>query len=199
MLIIGITGGIGTGKTTVAKMFARRGAIVLDADLTAHRLIEPRRIAWRKIIVSFGKDILNRNGTVNRKLLADKVFADRRSLKKLCDIIHPLVYKEIKKVIGSIKRRGPAAVIVLDVPLLLESGKKSMVDVLIVVKCSRSKQVKRARKKLGLTHSQFLQRLKSQMQLRDKIRAADFVIDNSGSIGSTEKQAMDIWERLEKS
>lgn len=196
MLIIGVTGGFGTGKTTVAKIFKELGAIVLDADIIAHKLIEPKKTAWRKIKGYFGSEILNKDETINRKALAEAVFSDKKRLKKLCNIIHPLVYKEIERTLNKIRRTKPDCVVVLDIPLLLETGAKSKVDKLVVVKANRDAQIKRASKNLGLTRKQILQRIEAQMPLREKIKAADFVIDNSGTLNSTRRQAIGIWKNL---
>lgn len=196
MLIIGVTGGVGTGKTTVSKIFRQLGAIVLDADEIAHRLIEPKKKAFKEVINYFGNEILNDDKTINRKALAEIVFSDSAHLKKLCDLIHPLVYKEIERHLGKIKRSSPNAIAVLDIPLLLESGGRSMVDKLIVVKSKRDVQIKRASKNLGLNRRYILQRIKAQMPLQKKIKAADFVIDNSGTLKSTREQAIKIWKML---
>lgn len=198
MLIIGITGSLGTGKTTVAKIFKRLGAVVLDADVIAHRLIEPNTAAWKKIKNYFGRGILRKGGTIKRKVLAEEVFSDRRRLKKLCGIIHPLVYKEIEKEVKKIKKANPGAVVVLDVPLLLESGGRSKVDILIVVAARRDIQIWRAIRKFGLTRAEVLRRIKAQMPLSEKVKAADVVIDNNGRLSATERQTVGIWKRLVK-
>jgi len=196
MLIIGITGSLGTGKTTVAKIFKRMGAIVLDADEIARRLIEPNTPAWTRIKGYFGEGILRKDGRINRKALAKEVFSDRRRLNKLCGIIHPLVYKEIEKKVKEIKKSNAKAVVALDVPLLLESGGRSKVDKLVVVTAARDVQIKRAIRKFGLTRAEILQRIEAQMPLSEKERAADFIIDNKGSLSATERQAVKIWKNL---
>lgn len=196
MLIIGITGSLGTGKTTVAKIFKKLGAVVLDADEIAHRLIEPDTAAWKKIKDYFGAGILKKNGAINRRVLAEEVFADKRRLNKLCGIIHPLVYKEMLREVERIKKRNSGAVVALDVPLLLESGGRSKVDKLIVVTASRDVQLKRAMGKFGLIRADALRRIRAQMPLGEKIKAADFIIDNNGKLSATKKQAADIWKKL---
>lgn len=196
MLIIGVTGGMGTGKTTVARIFERLGAVSLDADEIAHRLIEPKTKAYSEVVNYFGNEVLNRDKTINRKALAKQAFSSKRRLKKLCEIIHPLVYKEIEGRLKKIKKLKPKAIVVLDVPLLLESGGRSKVDKLVVVKSKREVQLKRAAKNLGLSRPQILKRIKAQMPLRKKINAADFVIDNNGTPKATRKQVSDIWKML---
>ncbi len=196
MLIIGITGNIGTGKTTVAKIFKKLGAVVIDADEIAHALIEPSKPAWKKIKSFFGDSILNDDDTINRRALSKIVFADRCRLKRLCDIVHPLVYRDINSKLIEIKKAKPNAVVVLDAPLLIESGCRSKIDKLIVVSCRRDVQIKRTCKRFGIKRSQVLERLKAQMPLKDKIKLADFVIDNSGSPSRTERQAISVWKRL---
>ncbi|MDP2943484.1 MAG: dephospho-CoA kinase [Candidatus Omnitrophota bacterium] len=196
MLIIGITGSLGTGKTTVAKIFKRLGAVVLDADEIAHRLIAPNTPAWRRIKGYFGDGILRKDGKINRKALAKEVFSERGRLNKLCGIIHPLVYKEIGKKVKEIKKINAEAVVVLDIPLLLESGGRSKVDKLVVVTAGSDVQIKRAVRKFGLTRKEVLQRIEAQMPLGEKEKAADFVIDNKGSLCATERQAVEIWKNL---
>lgn len=196
MLIVGVTGSIGTGKTTVAKLFRRMGAVVIDADEIAHRLMEPDKPVWKKIVSRFGKGILKRGRYINRKVLGKKVFSDRRQLKRLCDIIHPAVYKEIRVRVTGIRKADPSAIIVLDVPLLLESGGEREVDKLIVVSAPRQAQLKRSRAKFDLKRSDIMRRIKAQMPLKEKEKAADFVIDNGGDLISTGKQARAIWKKL---
>ena len=196
MLIVGVTGGIGSGKTTVAEMFRRIGAVVIDADEISHQLIYPGRPAWKKIVSTFGKAVLRRDYFIDRKVLAQKVFSDSRQLKKLSGIIHPLVYKAIREKIARIKRPAPSAVVILDVPLLLESGGRKHADKLVVVAAPRDVQLKRACEKFGIGRFDALRRIKAQMPLKEKIKIADFVIDNGGSLISTEKQVRVIWKKL---
>jgi len=195
-MILAVTGSIGTGKTTVARMLARMGAFVIDADEISHQLIYPGRPAWKKIVSVFGKSILNRDYSIDRKALAKKVFSDPKRLKKLCGIIHPLVYKEMRGKIRKIRKAEPSAVIVVDVPLLLESGGERYADKVIVVSAPLKIQLARACGKFGISRSDVALRIKAQIPLKDKIKAADFVIDNSGSLVSTAKQARAIWKKI---
>ena len=171
-MIIGITGGYGSGKSSVAGEFARLGAKVIDADRIVHGLID----------------------APTRRDLAKVVFKRKRYLELLCRIIHPLVIKEIKK---QLKRDAhKKMIIVIDAPLLIESGLSSIVDKLIVVKTKKETQIKRAIKSSGLKRKEVLRRIGFQLPLSKKIKLADFVIDNEATFKETRKQVKDIWERL---
>lgn len=196
MLIIGVTGGIGTGKTTVAKMLRRLGATVVDADEAAHRAMEPGNPAWNKIVARFGRKVLRHDGYIDRRALGAKVFADKEKLRKLCSILHPEVYKRMRAVVNRTKRADSSAVVALDVPLLLETGGRKYIDKLIVVSAPREVQVRRACRKFGLGRDQVIKRIRMQMPLSRKVKAADFVVDNGGSMISTEKQVRAIWKKL---
>lgn len=191
-LIIGITGSFGSGKTTVAGIFSSLGAEVIDADKIAHRVISPKTKVYKAVVNAFGRDILKKNGSIDRGKLSGIVFNDKELLGKLNKIIHPEVIRQIKIAINNSFKE----VIVLDVPLLIEAGLKSMVDNLVVVKISRKVQIERLVNKTSLTKQEILKRIKAQMPLREKIRIADFIIDNNGTAGNTYKQAVEAWEKV---
>ncbi|MEK6727451.1 MAG: dephospho-CoA kinase [Candidatus Omnitrophota bacterium] len=191
-IILGITGGLGSGKSTVAELFKTFGAEVIDADRLSHESIAPGGKCYNKAIKTFGTKILRSDKKIDRVKLGGIVFGNEELLKKLNNIIHPEVIKEIR---GRIKESKSRA-IVLDVPLLIESGLINLADKLIVVKIKRSAQIKRVKVKTSLTESNILRRINSQISLRVKARLADFVIDNSGTIRQTKKQAKDIWKSL---
>ena len=189
-IILGITGSFGSGKSTVAKMFASYGAKLIDADKLAHRVISPQTESYKKICGIFGKGILKRNRTVDRRKLAQIVFDNKNLLKKLNAIIHPEVISMIRGQIKTAKSR----IIILDAPLLLEAGLKKIVDKLIVIKITRNKQIERIQNRTSLSRPALLKRIACQIPLRLKERLADFVIDNSGTIKKTRKQAEEIWK-----
>jgi len=193
-VVLGITGGFGTGKTTVASMFAKLGALVLDADKMAHGVIMPGRPGYRKVISLFGADILSRNKRIDRKLLGKIVFSDPGKLKALNSVIHPEVISMMKDVIEGEGSRG--RVIVLDVPLLVESGLADRVDRVIVVSAKRKKQIARCLKKWKLSKADIAKRIRSQMPLSVKRRSADFIIDNNGSLQKTRKAVENIWREI---
>jgi dephospho-CoA kinase len=193
MIVIGITGNFGSGKSTVAAMFKKRGARVIDADAVVRDLIlndERCRCAIRGV---FGDRVVTKN-EVDRSKLAIAAFSDRRLLKKLEAILHPLVKEKFMDAIG--KCRGK--MIVLDVPLLIEAGWSGMVDAVIVVRATVNKEVLRLNKRSGHSRAEVLKRLKYQLPFRDKRRFADFIVDNRESLGDTDKQVKKIFDSLIK-
>lgn len=187
-LILGLTGGFGCGKTTVAKIFRGYGAQVVDADRIAHKIISPPGKIYKEIVSAFGKDILKKNKRIDRNKLSQRVFNDGRALSRLNRITHPEIIRVIKERI----KKSRAKVIVLDAPLLIEAGLKDLVDKLIVVKIDKKKQIARALKNRRFNKTAILKRISSQISLRDKLRLADFVIDNSGRIDKIKRQAQKI-------
>jgi len=196
-MILGITGSFGSGKSTVARIFkslAGSSAKIIDADLIAHQAIEPGAGVSRKVINIFGKGILKKNGAIDRAKLGGIVFQNRKLLHRLSAIIHPEVLAVIKKEIKA--NRGKT--LILDVPLLLEAGMGRLANKVIVVKIKRQEQLKRLINKKGFLRNDILKRINSQMPLGEKIRLADFVINNNGDIRDTKKQAAKIWRLLWK-
>ncbi len=190
-MIIGITGGFGSGKTTVARLFKKftKGSIIY-ADKIARAMQEKNKILWKKIVREFGKDILLKNGEIDRKKVAEIVFSDKNRLKELNKINHPYIIKEIKNRISSSNEEF----IVLDVPLLIEADMLKMVDKLIVVKSDRRVVMKRLSKRYS--KGEILKRIKSQLSMKGKVKVADYVIDNSRSLKATEKQVNEIWKKI---
>jgi dephospho-CoA kinase len=195
-MIIGLTGSFKSGKTTVAGMFRKKKALVIDADKLAHAVIERKTEAWKKIVARFGRRILNAKGAVNREKLGEIVFKNKKELNWLSGIIHPTVISEIKALVKKYKKLYPKRIIIVDVPLLLEAGLGSLVDKIIVVDCRLAEQVKRARLKTALSRIEILRRVNSQLPLAKKIKLADFVINNNGTLSETKKQVDGIYNVL---
>lgn len=193
MLIVGITGSLGTGKSTVASMFARLGAKVIDADRITHGLLRKNGACYHSVLRAFGGCVAGPRG-IDRAKLAGLVFNNPARLKKLDGIIHPRVYIQMKKEVAAFQKN--AKVVIVDVPLLFESGFDAYVDVAIVVTARRKDQIARAMGRLGITRADVLCRIRAQMPLKDKIRRADIIIDNSETKTQTRKQVERIWQRL---
>ena len=196
MLVVGITGSFGTGKTTVAGFFRELGAAVIDADKIAHEAYRPASVAYRKIVRYFGPHILSGyRRRIDRKKLAAAAFASAAKRTFLCRLIHPAVVREIKAKVRQQRKKGKRMV-VIDAPLLIEAGLDNMVDVLVVVKAARAVQFRRLERKRGFSASDITARIKTQMPLMKKAALADYVIDNSGTISTTRKQVEALWDDL---
>ena len=190
-MIIGITGNFGAGKTTIAGMFGKLGAQVIDADCIAHKIINKDAAVYKKLLACFGKVILT-GPYISRKRLADIVFSDKKKLRKLNRITHPKILDIIK---SKIKNSSRSAILVVDAPLLIEAGLLSWVDKLIVVK-SKSTVLSKRLKEKGIDSSQIQRRLNVQMKENKKLKLANFIVDNSGSLSQTAKQVKDIWVKI---
>ena len=196
MIIIGVTGGVGTGKSTVAAMFKRLGAAVLDADAIAHQVIEPRRLAWRQLVKTFGERVLDDDGTVNRRRLAALAFPDAQRRRQLERIIHPQVFREIRRQLHRLRRGRAIQAVALDVPLLLEAGGRDLVNALVVVTAPAAVQRARLKKRHGWMDEEIEARISAQWELSAKAALADYVVDNSDGVDATRTQVKRIWNQL---
>lgn len=197
MIIIGLTGSVGTGKSTVSNFFKELGAYIIDWDELSREVVKPHLEAWEKIVEYFGKDILNDDLTLNRQKIADTVFPDKEEVAKLNQIVHPQVFKEDARITNKIKSRDPDALIIKDIPLLTEVARPLFVDKIIVVAASEQNQIKRLEER-GMNREDARNRIKSQLPLEEKIKFADFVINNDGSIEETKRQVEEIYSLLKK-
>ncbi len=196
MLIVGLTGGIASGKTTVAQVLKEEGATIIDADQMARELVEPHRPAWNEMVRSFGKEILLEDGSIDRKKLAERVFADPDQRKHLNQILHPLITEEIEQRIREIAQKDPGAIAVIDAPLLIEVGYHRRVDKLIVVISTQTEQMERLKERDGIHSEEALKILSSQMPLEEKVKFADFVIRNEGSVAETRKRTKEVFQEI---
>jgi len=195
MIIVGLTGSVGTGKSTVTKFFGELGAYIIDWDELAREVIRPHLKAWKEIVEYFGKDILNEDLTINRQELADIVFSDKAKLEKLNQIVHPEVFKEDERIENEIKSLDPNALIIKDIPLLFELTRPIFVDKIVVVSASEQTQLRRLQEK-GMIRDDAQRRIKSQLPLEEKIKSADFVINNDGPLKETKRQVEEIYSLL---
>ena len=196
MLNVGLTGGIASGKSTVAKIFEDKGAYLIDFDALAHFAEEPDQLAWKAIVEVFGRDILNEDGTINRAKLGQIVFADQEKLSRINSIVHPAVFELWRRRIEDIREMNPRAIVVSDVPLLIEVSVQHLFDVVILVYVSPEDQIKRLRERNEYSRKDAESRLDTQMPIDEKIPYADYVIDNKGPIETTRSVVNAVWEEL---
>jgi len=188
MIVVGLTGGVATGKSTVAKMFKQCGAVVIDADELARDIVKPGKPAWHAIVKTFGKTVLTSDRTINRQALGAVVFNNRVKLRRLERIIHPRGARQQVKLTRQAVRNDPKAVVIYDVPLLFEVGIDQRVDKIIVVSADQETQLARLKKRNGLSRAEALRRIRSQMPLAKKIQRTDHVLDGTLSRTSLRRQ-----------
>jgi len=194
MLLVGLTGGIGVGKSTVAAMFAARGAAVVDADRISRRLQEPGESSYRAIVEAFGRDILDTAGRIDRKRLGTIVFADPARRRRLEAIMHPAIWAACEAEIQAAAAGRPVCVV--EMALILETGQRGRFQKLIVVTAPEGVQLDRVARARGLTLTEAQQRLAAQWSGEDKARLADYVIDNGGELATTEAQVAWVYAEL---
>lgn len=179
MLLVGLTGGVATGKSTVAQAFRVCGAHIIDADLLARHVVEPGKPAWRDIVRTFGRTILLPDRTIDRAALGALVFRNADKLKRLGAIVHPRVAREQARLTRAIARQDPKAVIIYDAPVLIEAQAHGRMDRLIVVTADRETQIARLHSRNGLSRAEAIRRIRSQLPLAKKRALADTIIDGT--------------------
>ncbi len=197
-LLLGLTGGIATGKTTVAKMLKELGASLIDFDVIARQVVEPGKPAWKDIVEYFGKQVLQEDDTLDRKKLSNIVFRDSQKRKKLEGFTHPRIHEEFVKQVNEIAEKDPEAIIQVDVPLLIEFNQQYMFHKVLVVYTPVEKQVERLVERDGITKEEAADRLKAQLPIDEKVEYADFVIHNEHSLEETKRQVEELWKKLKK-
>ncbi|MBJ6726561.1 dephospho-CoA kinase [Geomesophilobacter sediminis] len=199
MRIIGLTGGIASGKTTVARLFEELGAAVVDADQLARDVVCPGEEAYQAIVATFGDQILQGDGTLNRAALGAIVFADPAARRTLEGITHPAIAQQAQKRLAALRAAGHRIVFYV-APLLIEAGVTSRVDEVWVVYLDRETQLRRLMARDGLSREAAQQRIDSQMSMEEKRRYGKVVIDNSGDLAALKEQVLRIWrEEVEMS
>lgn len=194
-VIIGLTGGIASGKSTVSTMFKERAITVIDADVEAKRAVEKGATAYDEIVSHFGQEILLENGEINRQKLGSIVFYSEEERMKLNSIVHPAVRRRMNEQKDEAVANGEKMV-VLDIPLLFESKLTYMVDYTVLVYVNKENQLQRLMERNGFDAEEANARIRSQMLLEEKVQLSDFLIDNNGDLASTEKQLDDLLLQL---
>jgi dephospho-CoA kinase len=196
VIVAGLTGGIASGKSTVTAYLKSNGAVIIDADQIARQVARKGEPGHRRIVEVFGESIVLPNGEIDRRRLGDIIFEDPRQKKRLEEIVHPLVLHETARRIAEIETREPDAVVILDVPLLFESGMDKDLTEIIVVYVPEQIQIRRLIDRDGYSRNEALARVRSQMPIEKKKGLATIVIDNTGSLRKTRKQAHRVYETL---
>ena len=195
-IIAGLTGGIASGKSTVAAMLAEAGARVVDADEIAHEAVQKGHPAYQDIVRHFGAAILDPDGQINREALGTIVFSDKAAQQALNAIVHPRVYEVMQQTIRRLAVEHPGDPVILDVPLLIESGWHEFLPVVILVYVPEALQKTRLMQRDGLSAAAAMARIGAQMPIDAKRDHADFIIDNSGSLEATRRQVQAVYEQI---
>lgn len=194
---IGLTGGIGSGKSTVARMLVERGARLVDADAIARQLMEPGQPALSAAVQAFGQEILNPDGSLNRPALAALVFADESKRQVLNGIVHPLVRAESARQVEAARAElGEDAVVVEDIPLLAETGQADRFDGVLLVEVEQGERLRRLVEFRGMDEADARARMAAQASDGERRALATWVIDNSGSLEQTEAQVGQVWSKI---
>jgi len=198
MLIVGLTGGIASGKSTIADMFKREGAYIIDIDMISRDVVKPGKPAWQDVVHIFGKEVLNEDQTLNRKKVGDIVFSDAEKRKKLEEIIHPKITAETLMKINEIAKKDNQAIVIIDIPLLIETDKQDTVNKVVLVYTSPQGQIERLVKRDGLSLEDAHKRLTSQMPIENKKKYAHYIINNEEPLKEVQKRVKEIFRELKK-
>jgi dephospho-CoA kinase len=195
-LLVGLTGGIATGKSTVSAMLARHGAVIIDADVLAREVVEPGQPALAEIVREFGRAVLQPDGTLDRKRLGAVVFGDPERRRRLEAITHPAIRERFARRLAGLMSSGFDGVVIFDAPVMIESGNDRNVDTVVVVATDEETQIRRLMARDGIEREDALRKVRSQMPIAEKARLADHVIDNSGDRAATEAAVERVWHDL---
>ena len=195
MKIIGLTGGIGSGKSTVSQFLSELGAVVIDTDRVGHEAFKSGTIAWQQVVSVFGKQIVDTDGNIDRKKLGEIIFNDPPARLKLEQIMHPAIYEIVKAQIEEYRRQG-VAIVVLEVPLLVEAGWASFVDEVWVTTAPENTVLRRLEERTGMTAQESLARIRSQLTPEERLKHADVVIDTDCTLAELKAKIKKLWQRL---
>ena len=197
MLRVGLTGGIGSGKSEVSRQLGRHGAVLIDADVIAREVVEPGTPGLAAIVERFGDGVLDADGSLDREGLGRLVFGDPDKRRALNAIVHPLVGEATTARFAAIMESDPDAIVVHDVPLLVEAGLGRAYDAVVVVATEPETQVRRLVEQRGMTETDARARIAAQASPAERLAVADYVIDNNGSLAALRERVDEVWERLQ--
>jgi len=196
MKVIGLTGGIGSGKSTVSRFLAELGAIIVDADRVGHEAFKPGTELWREVVAAFGQQIVTPSGGIDRKKLGKIVFGNAESLSRLKRIMHPRMYDMVKARLERYRQQG-VEVVAIEVPLLIEADWTSLVDEVWVTTTSEATVLKRLQERAGLSKEETLTRIRSQLSSEERIKRADVVINTDCSLDEVKTRVKGLWARFQ--
>lgn len=195
-LLVGLTGGVGTGKSAVSRMLRDLGCLIIDADLLAREVVEPGEPAYDKIVAEFGKQILETDGRIDRKKLGALVFADPAKRKRLEEFTHPEIRQRQAGILAELLTEGFEGLVIFDAALLLETGGAKNMDRVIVVYASEATQLRRLMLRDNLSEAEAREKIRSQMSLSLKVKQAHYVVDNSGTREETDRRVREVHQAL---
>ncbi len=195
MKVIGLTGGIGSGKSTVSRFLAELGAVIIDTDKVGHEAFQPDTDLWREVIAAFGTEVLKPNGEIDRHKLGEMVFGNPEQLSRLNQIMHPRIYDMVKAQIEDYRRRG-VEVVVVEVPLLIEADWAPLVDEVWVTVAPEATVLKRLLERSSLSREESSARIRSQLPLEERTKHADVVLNTDCSLDEVKTKIKEQWERL---
>ncbi len=197
-LLLGITGGIASGKSTVARMLAEKGAPIIDFDALSRVVVEPGKPAWKEIVAYFGEQVLQADRSLDRKKISEIVFRDPKKRKELEGFTHPRIYEEFSLLVKEYAQADPDAIIQAVIPLLIEAKLQHWFHRILLVYIPREKQIERLMERDKIPPGMAQSILAAQLPIEEKKVYADFIIDNSGSLEETKKQVEEVWEKLKE-
>ena len=197
-ILLGVTGGIASGKSTVARMLEELGAPIIDFDLLSRTVVEPGKPAWQDIVSFFGEQVLLPDQTLDRKKLSEIVFRDMEKRKKLEGFTHPRIYQEFVRMVKEYSAGDPKAIIQVGIPLLIEANLQSLFHKLLLVYVPQETQIRRLMERDQISREMAQSILAAQLPIDEKRAYADYLIDNSGPLEETKKQVQEVWEKLKE-
>ncbi|KPJ53054.1 MAG: hypothetical protein AMJ37_01915 [Dehalococcoidia bacterium DG_18] len=197
MIVIGLTGGILSGKSTISQMLAEKGAVIIDADKIGHEAYKPHTKTWQELVDAFGKSILKQNMEIDRKKLGEIVFNDPRALARLNEIVHPKMHTMMKEEINRLRGEG-VGMVVLEAAVLIEANWTDLVDEVWVAVAPEEVAVKRLQNRGGLSEEQARARIRSQLSHEERARHADVIIDTDCEISQVRARVAELWQKLHK-
>jgi len=195
MRVVGLTGGIGSGKSTVARFMAEMGAVIVDADRVGHEAFKAGTELWQQVTAAFGKGILAQDGDIDREKLGKAVFDSPEALEKLNRIMHPAMRDIIKAQVEEYRRQG-AGVVVVEAPLLVEAGWTSLADEVWVTTATEAAVLRRLRERTGMTEQESLARIRSQLPSQERLKHADVIIDTDCDLQELKARVKELWQKM---